>query len=70
MERLAYWGEGRREQDLVFLPDWPYPGLRRPHASLAGLLTDLRAFIEIFVYPGMDELVQPADFTRPAGCQG
>ena len=21
VERLAYWGEGRREQDLVFLPE-------------------------------------------------
>ena len=54
---LPHWGESRREQDLVFLPDGPYPGLRRPHASLAGLLTDLRAFVEILVHPGMDELV-------------
>src|ERR1044072_8067646 len=42
-----------RNQHLVFLPDWPYPGLRRPHAAFAGLLADAPPLQEILVGPDM-----------------
>ena len=69
--RLPHGGEGRRHEQLVFLPDRPHPGLGRPRAaSLAGGLTDAGALVEILVHPGVDELVQPAELARPAGRQG
>src|SRR6516225_10233863 len=39
-------------------------------AGPPGFLTDSSALVEILVHPGMDELVEPAEFARPAGRQG
>src|SRR5262249_20782341 len=69
--RLPHGGEGRGDQQLVFLPDRPHPRLGRPRAAgLARGLTDAGALVEILVDPDMDELVQPAELVRPAGRQG
>ena len=64
-------GEGRWNQQLVGLPDRPYPGLWWPRsAGLAGGLTHAGALGEIFVHPDVDEFIQPAELARPAGRQG
>src|SRR5437867_8097036 len=48
VERLPHGGEGRRHQQLVCLPDRPYPRLWWPRsAGLAGGLTDAGALGEI-----------------------
>ena len=69
--KLPHGGEGRWNQQLVGLPDRPYPGLWWPRsAGLAGGLTHAGALGEIFVHPDVHELVQPTELARPAGRQG
>src|SRR5262249_47399051 len=66
--RLPHGGEGRWDQQLVFLPDRPHPGLGRPRsAGLAGCLTHACTLVEILVDPDVHELVQPAELACPAG---
>ena len=56
--RLPHRREGRRYEQLVFLPNRPHTGLRRPRsATLAGFLAHAGTLVEILVDPGVDELV-------------
>src|SRR5215469_15129323 len=69
--RLTHRREGRRDQQLVCLPDRAHPSLRRPRpAGPAGFLADAGALTQILVHPGVDELVEPAELARPARRQG
>src|SRR6516162_1646799 len=69
--RLTHRREGRRDQQLVCLPDRAHPSLRRPRpAGPTGFLTDAGALTQILVHPGVDELVEPAELARPACRQG
>src|SRR5215510_996676 len=68
---LPHQREGRRDQELILLPDRPYAGLGRPlPATRAGGLPDAGALVEVLVYPGVHELVQPPELAPPAGRQG
>src|SRR5262249_47196083 len=69
--RLPHRREGRRHEQLVFLPDRPHASLGRPRsATLAGFLAHTGTLVEILVDPGVDELVQAPELARPAGRQG
>src|SRR5262249_8836105 len=71
VERLPHGGEGRWHQQLVGLPDRPYPRLGWPRATgLTGGLTHAGALGEILVHPDVDEFIQPAELARPARRQG
>src|SRR5258708_14537530 len=68
--RLTDRREGRRDQQLVFLADRPYPALRWPGAAGGARGgADAVALGEILVDPGVDELVEPAELASPARCQ-
>src|SRR5260370_9979490 len=69
--RLPNGGEGRRDQQLVFLADRTDPGLCRPCATgAAGFLADAGALVQVLVDPDVDEFVERAELARPAGRQG
>src|SRR6516165_4856902 len=69
--RLPHRREGRRHEQLVFLPDRPHASLGRPRAATrAGFLTHAGTLIEVFIDPGVDEVVQAPEFAIPAGGQG
>src|SRR5256885_15677888 len=65
--RLPQGREGRRDQQLVFLPDRSHPGLRRPLATLSGFVPDARAIVGVLVDPDVYELVQGPELAGPAG---
>src|SRR4029453_12897822 len=68
--RLPHGCEGCRHQQLIFLPDRPHPRLGQPWAAgLTGCLTDAGPFVEVLLYLGMDEFVQPAKLADPAARQ-
>src|SRR5215510_6821902 len=66
---LLEWRERRGDQELVLLADRPHPGLGRPLSALAGFLANARALVRVLVDPDVHELVQSAEFARPAGDQ-
>src|SRR3989441_4941976 len=67
--RLPQGRERRRDQQLVFLPDRPHPGLWRPLATLPRFLPDAVSLVGVLVDPDVHELVQPAELAGPAGGQ-
>src|SRR6266446_3469619 len=65
--RLPHRREGRRDQQLVFLPDRPDPSLWRPRtAGPAGFLADTGALVQVLVAPDVGEFVEPTELARPA----
>src|SRR5713101_5434998 len=62
--RLPQGREGRRNQQLVFLPDRPQPGLWRPLATLPRFFPDTRALVGVLVDPDVHDLVQAPERTR------